>query len=189
VLGNRLHALSGFLGGLLRLFSRGAEELPNLLGRALGNLRGGAKTSADGVLAGACGALRTFGRGSHAGCDAVRSALHGLDLLTLLPRLLAALVSFGALGRLDLRLLVFDVCEDGFGLFVGERLQDSRQKLFLLIPNVLLKRLPQLQDLGNELLVILRGVLQLRQELAGLLVVAQRKGAAPRDSRPARARP
>jgi hypothetical protein len=54
--------------------------------------------------------------------------LHTFDLLGILSRLGPTLFSFSPLCGFDLRLFVLDVRENGFSLFVAERLENGGQE-------------------------------------------------------------
>src|SRR4051812_31019558 len=80
------------------------------------------------------------------------SSLHAFDLLGFLSRLGPALFSFGPLCRFNFSLFVLNVGENGFSLFVAERLGDGGQQFLLLVAYVLLEQPPQLHDLREEIL-------------------------------------
>ena len=69
---------------------------------------------------------------------------------------------------------VRDLLDDGLGFLGVQRFPDRRQKLLLLIPDVLLEDLPQFAKLGGKLRVGLRNLLQIGPKLPDLLVVVDR---------------
>src|SRR5215207_1980796 len=108
--------------------------------------------------------------------DAFGCLSHVFGLLTLFAGGVAALFGLRASCLVDLSLRLLDALDDGLGFLIAECLQDCRKELLLLVAHMLLERAPQLSQPVDELVAILRHVLQLEQQLSGQLVVIQRVG-------------